>query len=911
MTFGIKTKILLTMLLVGFIPGIVGSISTYLKGSQIFQESVVEKMQQLSRQFSFSFEELIMKEVSVARFISADKSLFELVEKLENTIPADKSGLEFYFRELMEREPYMRTYVSIAIHDEKGDLLYHYGSEKIGAVSSQSLSLLVKGGNKVVISDFYEDNNKSYCLPVHMPIYDSRINKAKRFITIQMNVEKLFSRVAGKFRLGDTGSLNLVSSGGLVFYNSLNSGARDSFNASIMNNVGNGNRPWFIGTDENGVDQIVAFSPLNISDNKNLLLANNQPLYVVLTQYKKEALGSPVRKVLLSATIPGFLLASLLILFIYLTLKKIVEPISVLKEGASIIGSGNLNHRIDIRTGDEIETLAQEFNNMAEELKELYSGLEEKVKERTIDLEESNRQLHEANRLKSEFLANMSHELRTPLNSIIGFSEVLYDGIAGNINERQKKYLDNIHKSGHHLLELINDLLNLSKIEVGKMELIFSEFSLNAALMEAKNIIAPLASKKKISVSVTIEKGLETIAADRIKLKQILYNILGNSIKFTPEEGSVEVRVKKIDYAFEFSVKDTGIGIKGDDINLIFESFRQVDGSHSRDYEGTGLGLSITKKFVEMHGGKIWVESEAGAGSTFFFTIPLPNLFPGDLDDASLEDIKPPTYSEYKSGVVDKVEKKMILIVEDNEESSELISMYLTEEGYDVAKAFDGENALAMAKELKPFAITLDIMLPRKDGWQILKDLKEDKKTAKIPVIIISMVEDQDLAYLLGAFETFNKPVTKKALLSVLERYSYIHKMLSTDMTILTVDDDPDCLELLSSILEPEGFNVITATGGKEAIDLAISRKPNLIILDLIMPEINGFDVVHALKATKNTENIPIIVLTAKEMTDEGIKLLSGHVEMLLDKTTLSKDVLLAELKSIEKKFVIPNSEQV
>jgi len=303
--------------------------------------------------------------------------------------------------------------------------------------------------------------------------------------------------------------------------------------------------------------------------------------------------------------------------------RRIVRPIHILGRGARIIGSGDLEHRINIKTGDEIEELATEINHMVEKIKQSYSEMEKRVAERTEDLKRSYKEMEDVNRLKSEFLANMSHELRTPLNSILGFSEMLYEGMCGELTTKQTEYAENIHKSGTHLLALINDILDISKIEAGKMELKPEEFSVPASIKETQAIIYPMAFKKKISIEVNIADNISTIVADKRMFEQIMYNLMSNAVKFTGEGGCIKVNAVSNDYYLQVSVVDNGIGIKGEDRNIIFKEFKQLDSSLSRKHEGTGLGLALTKRYVEMQGGSISVESEYGKGSNFTFRLPV------------------------------------------------------------------------------------------------------------------------------------------------------------------------------------------------------------------------------------------------------------------------------------------------
>jgi CheY-like chemotaxis protein/two-component sensor histidine kinase len=357
----------------------------------------------------------------------------------------------------------------------------------------------------------------------------------------------------------------------------------------------------------------------------------------------------------------------------------------------------------------------------------------------------------------------MSHELRTPLNAIIGFSEVLRDGICGELNQEQLEAVLDIHASGEELLQMIKDILDLSKVEAGKMEFHIERFPFDDILQSVKSVLSNMIKKKGQNFTVKAPDDLPLIYADKTRLKQILYNLLSNAVKFTPEGGNITVTVSSDDDKFLFEVEDTGIGIREDDMDKLFKEFVQIDASYSRQYEGTGLGLALTKKLVQMHGGNIWAESEYGKGSKFSFTLPriLPQR-PGEEDDKVKERIERLNLRE--------PDRKTILVVEDNTQVAHLISLYLSGAGYNVEIALDGEEAIQKAKYLKPFAITLDIILPKKDGWQVIQELKLYPESANIPIIILTVLDDYDLACSMDVLSYIVKPVDKEQLLEALKK---------------------------------------------------------------------------------------------------------------------------------------------
>ena len=484
-------------------------------------------------------------------------------------------------------------------------------------------------------------------------------------------------------------------------------------------------------------------------------------------------------------------------------------------------------------------------------------------------------QLEHASQAKSRFLANMSHELRTPLNSIIGFSELLTDARAGAIDEAKRaQFLQRIHGSGIHLLALINDILDLSKVEAGQMQLMLSTFPLEQSVASAVETMRPLADRKSVRLETELAHAGD-INADEGKLRQMLLNLLSNAIKFTPQGGRVTVRVTRIAHEVWLSVEDTGIGISAADQKTLFVEFHQLSKGRKGTEEGTGLGLALVKRLAELHGGDVGVISEEGRGSTF--TIRLPTKASASTDDA----------------------RPLVLVVEDNPEAAEILGQHLEHGGFRTEVARDGVEALRRARELRPVAITLDILLPGIDGWEVMTRLKEDEVTRNIPVVVVSIVDNPALGRALGATDYFVKPVDGKALLSRLDQYTFTAKVKREEVRVLVVDDEPANLDLLEAQLKPAGFEVLRADGGQAGIDLARSRAPNLILLDLMMPGVTGFDVVEALRAEDATRSIPIMVLTAKMLTDDDKRALNGHVSGIFRRGSYAGPELVGWLRGI------------
>ncbi|MEA3396128.1 MAG: GAF domain-containing protein, partial [Chloroflexota bacterium] len=493
------------------------------------------------------------------------------------------------------------------------------------------------------------------------------------------------------------------------------------------------------------------------------------------------------------------------------------------------------------------------------------------------DAQETAVQLREVDRLKSEFLANMSHELRTPLNSIIGFSRVILKGIDGPITEFQKTDLEAIYESGRHLLGLINDILDISKIEAGKMEFIFEPVDLKKLIKGTLATSIALVKDKPIELQQDVPEELPIILADERRIRQVVLNLLGNAAKFT-EVGFIRVFATYNDREVVVGVKDTGVGIPPERYSAVFREFEQVDSSSTRSYGGTGLGLPVTKKFVEAHGGRIWFESEVGVGSTFYVALPIAGPAPQRPEDVE---------SQARAD-----ENLTVLTVDDDEGVITLFRRYLEKQGYRVVGLTHSKRVVEEAKRLQPYAITLDIIMPDKNGWEVIQELKSDPETRDIPIIVCSIVSDTQKGLSLGVADYLVKPILEQDLLDALERFSE-----GQDTShVLVVDDNIDDRKLLRRILEDAGYVVREAPGGAEAIVMIIEQPPDLVVLDLMMPEVDGFAVLENLKEHELTRQIPVVVVTAKELTAEEQALLNEGVESLLQKAIFDQEQLLQDV---------------
>ncbi len=523
--------------------------------------------------------------------------------------------------------------------------------------------------------------------------------------------------------------------------------------------------------------------------------------------------------------------------------------------------------------------------------------LESKVELRTADLQRSERDLARArddalaaNRAKSTFLANMSHELRTPLNAIIGYSEMLQEDARDAGQDDFVPDLDKIVTAGRHLLGLINDVLDLSKIEAGKVELLSEQFDVAKLLEDAASTVEPLIAKQHNVLELASHEDLGSMCTDLTRLRQILFNLLSNAAKFT-ENGSIVLRGSRIpvegDDWLEFRVSDTGIGMTPDQLARIFEAFSQAEASTTRDYGGTGLGLAITRRFCEMLGGRVEVTSEPGRGTEFVVSIP------ADLSSAAAA---APEELERDSSVAARSRAGgglgTILVIDDEPGARELLRRTLERAGYRVECATSGERGLSLAREIRPDLITLDILMPQIDGWSVLTTLKADDSLQDIPVIVVTMTDDQELGYALGAADYMSKPIDRARLTRVVERL-----VVGRDAPILVVEDEGDTRELLKRTLEKAGFEVRAAENGRLALEQIRQRVPSLILLDLVMPEMNGFELLAALREEPEWRDIPIVVVTAKELTFEEREELNGATLKVLEKGAYSRDALLAEVR--------------
>lgn len=673
----------------------------------------------------------------------------------------------------------------------------------------------------------------------------------------------------------------------------------------------------------------------------------------------------------------------------------------------SQVSSGNLKVRAS-RTGGHgvMDKIAQHINSTLDNLEKLYDKIASFSKEmelevarrtmmlrsKTLLLERANKELQELDRLKSSFLANMSHELRTPMNSILGYTDLLLDRVDGEINDEQEKSLLKVENNAKHLLELINDILDMSKIESGKMELDITKTDLKDFMEYLAVFFQPAIQAKNLYLKFDFADTIPPVFIDKDKVRQIFNNLLSNAIKFTTQ-GGITVRVNPSTLAptadqsplfVEICVEDTGIGIQPQDMEKLFDKFTQINVSASRQYEGTGLGLSIARGLVVLHRGVIWAESEFGRGSRFYFTLPAQEKILEKSDEPIIEQEMAEVLADYFNKPVDiflrnsvyggqtvrcweyqhcgqsscpaygnkelrcwliagvhckgvKVAKfpekadfckgcdiienlvieecslheppalieqegaspaRTVLAIDDNPEVIELIRKNIGND-YTVVGLLSGQGAVETAKRIKPIAITLDIMMPERNGWVVLQDLKRDPETQDIPVIILSIVDEKQTGFSLGAAEYLVKPINKKALLHKLKNIEKIAHIKS----ILLVDSDRDTCDVLHRVLMNENYQMQCATTSDEAIEQIEASPPDLIVLNLIMPEDHGFDVIEFVKSRKEIKEVPLILITDKELSEEDVAALNGRIQATLNKGILTEQNLLEELKKTIRKI--------
>jgi signal transduction histidine kinase/CheY-like chemotaxis protein len=534
----------------------------------------------------------------------------------------------------------------------------------------------------------------------------------------------------------------------------------------------------------------------------------------------------------------------------------------------------------------ELEVARKNAEDARESLRQVNEGLEQKVAERTAELERAVTAAREANQAKSAFLAKMSHELRTPMNAIIGYSEMLLEDATAEGKQGMADDLQKILSAARHLLGLINDVLDLSKIEAGKMQLYLETFDLQTLVQEVTSTIAPLVEKRRNSLVVNCTPVIGSMHGDATKIRQTLLNLLSNSSKFT-ENGRVELKIEREisdnQVWVVMQVIDTGIGMTAEQMARLFKPFTQADESTASKFGGTGLGLAISKQFAQMMGGDITVTSTPGAGSNFTMRVP-----------ARVKPARSPYTVVEKAQQAAPAPKGRVLIIDDDESVHGVLTNMLTREGYSTRVARDGKEGLRIAREYHPDIIILDILMPGMDGWSVLSQLKTTPGLAEVPIILLTMLENKDMGFALGAADYLTKPIDAQKLIPVIER----HRSAQPTGSVLVVEDDPASRELVVRMLQKEGIAVLEASNGKEALEaLQNGPAPDLIILDLLMAEMDGFEFLREVRPHPQWSRIPVVVVSSLDLNNEAQQVLKGQVEHIFQKGRFAREDLLREVR--------------
>ena len=647
----------------------------------------------------------------------------------------------------------------------------------------------------------------------------------------------------------------------------------------------------------------------------------NPILGTVIVEMSLESTFNSQREIILRGafyTLLGLVFTGLLAMRIG---RAVTDPILEIAQGVQKLEKGKLDTYINTGATGEIKLLESGINSMAATLQGAQENLQDQIhlatgelrntlqelEQKNAELEIEREKAYEANQSKSQFLANMSHELRTPLNAIIGYSEMLEEELS-EVNDT--KYVDDILKinsAGKHLLSLINDILDLSKIEAGKMNVFLESTEIASICEYTVATIRPLAERNNNHLVLDCPSDIGEMYSDVTKIRQVLFNLLSNACKFT-QHGEVTLSARRESGPggdwIKFSVADTGIGMSENQMKNLFEAFSQADATISRDYGGTGLGLAICKRFTELMGGHLSANSKPGEGSIFLLQLPaeVKNQASTNLPIVS-------SVSALEKYAMDAANVRQacgrendrrerlsrVLVIDDDETVHDMLFRLLSKEGFLVEIADNGESGMDKALELKPDVIVLDVLMPGMDGWDVLTRLKNNPETASIPVVMLTMVDDRSKGYTLGVTDYIYKPVDREKLVAAITRCV----RYGDTAPILIVDDDASQRDLLKRTLEKDGWETIRAHNGRAALEAVRARTPSIIILDLMMPEMDGFELINTLRKNPETREIPVVVLTAMDLSNADQMMLASNVTEVLRKGASSRDEVLKIVKDL------------
>jgi signal transduction histidine kinase/DNA-binding response OmpR family regulator len=707
-------------------------------------------------------------------------------------------------------------------------------------------------------------------VPYAVPILD-RQRQVKGILICGISLVTLNDAIA-KFSTGPAARASMVDrrQGGIILAHPDRSRilAPVTGRNPAVNQLLAGHRGAMESLDSSGELNLAVYTPVPDLPWGFLILQPSEVAFAPITQAARQSMIYIALLLVLSAFVGGLLA------------QHITLPLVRLRAAAGRLAAGDIAMRLNFTRQDEVGDLGRAFDSMAAALLERSAQLRVAHEE----LQSQYLQVQDANRLKSEFLANMSHELRTPLNAIIGFTQLMHDGKVGAVSADQQEYLNDILTSADHLLQLINDVLDLAKVESGKLELRPEAVQLTRLITELRNILQPLAASKRLTIDISIADDVELIVIDPAKLKQVLYNYLSNAIKFTPDNGQIVVRAQaEDDEHFRLDVQDTGLGVMPEEIDKLFVAFQQLDSGAGKKHQGTGLGLALTKKIVEAQGGRVGVQSSRGRGSVFYAILPKNGRLNNELPVPSLAATALPG------------DTASILVIEDSEVDLKWLCQTLSESGYCVDAARTGADGIKKARDHRYAAILLDLILPDTGGWDILHSIRSAGPNQSTPVIVITVVAEKGVAKGFAIQDYLVKPIRPKVLLDSLNGAGVRPKGMKP--RVLVVDDDVKILKLATAGLQAEGYEVVCHTDGAAALHDASRSGYAAVVLDLLMPQMNGYEFLDRFRRIDQCRNTLVIVWTSKDIGTAEMERLKNGAQAVALKDRRGIDTVLQELR--------------